>query len=231
MKWSNLEMDVGILSARWPKIETTYWNALRESVDVLRHMMQMLNDRFDAVEQDADLSPQGRIRRRVDIARDVLSELSDYAPMTKAANAVARRVANLKEKLTVLPATPTSAAEISLAAEIRSIIRAKPEPERFAFDLRSDAKVVQAILSGPASLSGLTDEAVGRIRDAALEALHPNEVAEIAHLEAAEKVARQAVKHAQERIAKRAEMRQDTDGAWRHTSEPSPTRISESAAA
>jgi hypothetical protein len=42
--------------------------------------------------------------------------------------------------------------------------------------------------------------------------LHPKEVEEIAQLEAAEKVARQAVKHAQDRIAKRAEMRQDADG-------------------
>jgi len=61
-----------------------------------------------------------------------------------------------------------------------------------------------------------------QIRDAALQALHPKEVEEIAQLEGAEKVARQAVKHAQERMAKRAEMRQDPDGAWRHTSEPSP---------
>jgi hypothetical protein len=51
---------------------------------------------------------------------------------------------------------------------------------------------------------------------------------EIAQLEAAEKVARQAVKHAQERIAKRTELRQDADGAWRHTSEPSPRHVSES---
>src|SRR5207249_96596 len=46
MKWSNLEMDVGVLSARWPKVETTYWNALRESVDGVRQMMRLLNDRM-----------------------------------------------------------------------------------------------------------------------------------------------------------------------------------------
>jgi hypothetical protein len=148
---------------------------------------------------------------------------------TKATNAVARRINALKERMTVLPATPTSAAEVSLAAEIRVAIRAKPEPERFAFDHRSDAKVVRAILSGPAFLSGLTPEAIHRIRDAALQALHPKEVEEIAELEAAEKIARQAVKHAQERIAKRADLRQDSDGAWRHMSEPSP-RVSETAA-
>src|SRR5262249_43307382 len=108
------------------------------------------------------------------------------------------------------------------ATEIRSLVRDQKEPERFAFEHRSDAKLVAAILAAPPFLSGLTPEAVDRIRTIALETLHPGETKEIAELEAAEKVARQAVKLAQERVAKRAELRQDPDGAWRHTSEPSP---------
>jgi hypothetical protein len=222
MKWSNLEMDVGVLSARWPKIETTYWNSLRESVDGLREMMRLLNDRMDAVEHDADLSPKGMVRLRADIARGALSELNDYVPLTKATNAVARRINALKERMTVLPATPTSAAEIALAAEIRAAVRAKPEPEKFAFEHRTDPKLVAAVLGAPAFLSGLTPEAVDRIRDIALRSLHPAEVEEISALEAAEMVAAQAVQHARERIAKRGEMRLDMDGIWRHTSEPSP---------
>ena len=52
----------------------------------------------------------------------------------------------------------------------------------------TDARTVQAILSAPAFLSGLTDEAVARLRDSALQALHPKEVEEIAQLEAGTKL-------------------------------------------
>src|SRR5262249_36294861 len=64
MKWSNLEMDVGVLAARWSKIETTYWNALRQSVDGLRQMMRLLNDRMEAVEHEADVWAKGMVRLR-----------------------------------------------------------------------------------------------------------------------------------------------------------------------
>jgi len=68
----------------------------------------------------------------------------------------------------------------------------------------------------------MTQEQVNRLRDGAMQSLHPEETKEIADLEAAEGVARKALELARERIAQRADLRQDPDGAWRHTSEPSP---------
>jgi hypothetical protein len=75
----------------------------------------------------------------------------------------------------------------------------------------------------------LTDEAVGRIRDAALRSLHPQEIAEIEQLQQAEKVAADAVRVAAERIATRAGLMRGMDGKWYHPSETTPAASAKAA--
>jgi len=190
-RWSGIEKDVGQLSAKWPQegpeSQTSYWSALRESVSDLRGLMYTLDDRFERIELDGDLSDQGKARARAELASSALDELKEYKPVKKVSNAVARRIANLKERITIMPGNATSHQDIVIAAEIRALIRAQKEPEQFVFSHRSDAKLVAAVLAAPSLLSGLTQEAAERIRAVAFEALHPNEVKEIAALEAAEK--------------------------------------------
>jgi hypothetical protein len=222
-RWSNSEIaTVGVLSAKWPKTETSYWSALNESVENLRSMLSLLNDRFESIDKDSDLSPSGRNKRRVEMAQQALKELADYEPQRKAESAVARRIENLKAKLTTLP-SPTSQADLHLAAEIRATIRAHKEPETFALSLRSDSRAMAAVLAGPAFLSGLNDEGLQRLRDAALRSLHPAELLEIEELQNAEKHARESVKLAAHRIAKRAGMVEGVNG-WHHTSEAPPAK-------
>jgi hypothetical protein len=139
--------------------------------------------------------------------------------LIKASSTVARRVENLRAKLTALPG-PTSQANIHIAAEIRAAIKQHKTPEQFAFELRSDPKAMAAVLAAPAFLSGLKDEAVGRLREAALQALHPAEVQEIAALESAEKVARDAVTVAAERIASRAGLKKNMAGEYEINNTP-----------
>jgi len=105
--------------------------------------------------------------------------------------------------MTALPGSPEGA-DVHVAAEIRAVLRSKPEPEKFARELLSDAKTMGSILNAPAFLSGMSEEALERLRTAALLALHPDEIAEVEQLEAAERHARDAVELARERIAKRA---------------------------
>jgi hypothetical protein len=216
MTWSNSEMHVGALSAKWPTGESgdlSYWKSLRESVEAVRGLMELLNGRFIDVDKDPNLSPVGRANQRTKMAREALEELKAFEPLTRASNTVARRIANLKEKLTALPG-PSSVADIHLAAEIRAAIKQHKTPEAFAFELRSDPKAMAAVLAAPAFLSGLKDEAVGRLREAALQALHPQEVQEIADLEQAQKVAADAVRVASERIAQRAGLQKNMNGEY-----------------
>lgn len=163
--------------------------------------------RMTMVETDDDLSPKGRAKLRADIANEVLAELDQFQPLSKAKNVVARRISNLKEKMVALPGEPTTQKDLAVAGEIRALLRAKGEDaEQFAFSHRTDPKLVAAILGAPAFLSGMSQDAVERLRAVASQALYPAEVEEIAALEAAERVAMQAAEHARERIARRAEL-------------------------
>src|SRR5262245_47051813 len=123
--WSNMEMNVGILAEKWPKNELSYWVALHQAVDSLRQTMRHVNDRMGALENDADLSDRGKARIRADVAKEVLQTLDDFPPLKKASNTVARRIDNLRQRITVLPDAPTSAADLNLATEIRNLVRSQ----------------------------------------------------------------------------------------------------------
>jgi hypothetical protein len=61
---------------------------LRDTIDGLRGMMDLLDIRFTAIEQDPELSPVGRKNRAAEMARATLAELAEYAPLRKAQSAV-----------------------------------------------------------------------------------------------------------------------------------------------
>jgi hypothetical protein len=213
-RWSNVEKNgLGAVSAKWPR-GISHWDSLHESIGGLRSLLEVLDNAFEAIDADGDLSSSGKTKRKIAEGASVLKELESYSALEKASNAVARRIEKVREKITVLPGQPLGAAEIAVAAEIRAAIKAEADPEKYAFGLRSDARVVQAVLGAPGFLSGLSDQAVDRLRESALHALHPKEVAEIDELTAAEKVARDALAVARERIAARAGFIKGPDGTW-----------------
>jgi hypothetical protein len=164
-KWSNVEKNVGPLAAIWPKSdsEVSHWSALHQSIGTLRGLMDVLDNAFEAIDQNADLSPSGRTRKRTAEAESVLKELEDFEPLRKASSAVARRIEKLREKMTALPGSE-SGVDVHVAAEIRAVIRAKPEPEKFARELLGDPKTMGSILNTPAFLSGMSEEALERLR-------------------------------------------------------------------
>jgi hypothetical protein len=216
-RWSSSEKNVGVL-LKWPKNtddSPSWWKALHDTVDGARVIMAMLDEVFEDIDRDPDLSPSGRAKRRAEQAASALKELDEYAPLVKAANLTEKRITRVREKVSLLPESPTpTGVDIALATEIRAAVRAEKEPEKFAFGLRGDAKVMQAVLSAPAFLSGMTNEGVERLRAAALESLYPSERAEMEQLTSAEKIAREAVISARNRIAERAGLVKDAAGNW-----------------
>src|SRR5207249_54995 len=109
-------------------------------------------------------------------------------------------------------------AEATLTSEIRAYIAKQQSPAMAAIQHKNDPRVVAAVLNAPAFLSGLTDEEVGQVRSAALESTDSAlEEREVSH---ALGVCREAVKSAQRLIARRADLRHDPDGKWRHINEP-----------
>lgn len=214
--WTEAEIGiVGGLADRFSQVPVLHWAALRECIDSIRAMLRDLNVRMGDIEGNTDLSPNGRARQLTDAASSALSKLENYQPLTKAMQLAEGRITALKEKTTPLPKTPATAAEIVIASDIRRHIAGQENPSHAAWKLSSDPRVIAAILQAPSFLSGLTDEDVANIRNAAVKAAHPDQVREIAEIENALRVCQKAIASAQRKIAQRANMRRDADGIWR----------------
>src|SRR5262249_60810507 len=105
-------------------------------------MMRSVDMRMTMVETDDDLSPKGRAKLRADIANEVLAELDQFQPLSKAKNVVARRISNLKEKMVALPGEPTTQKDLAVAGGIRALLRAKGAgAERSACSHRTDSNL------------------------------------------------------------------------------------------
>lgn len=70
---------------------------------------------------------------------------------------IADNLAHLEERITEMPRSPSSVAEVMLAQEIRQFIRNYSSPIDFAMKSISDQTVLSAILNAPHFLSGLSD--------------------------------------------------------------------------
>jgi hypothetical protein len=88
--------------------------------------------------------------------------------------------------------------------------------------MRHDLKIVNAILSAPAFLSGMTEEDASKLRSEVLQSQDPS-VEKIALARGVE-TCRSAVKAAANLIRERANLRLDDDGEHRLASEPAQMR-------
>jgi len=218
---------VGSQAYQFPNIPVAHWEALRNSVDGVRDLLNDVNDQMTAVEQSPDLKPSGITRQRAAIAKTALGKLKNFAKLDIARHQVDKRVATLKSKTQALldagaAKTPGDAA---IAVQIRDWLSrqggngddAGSKRLAAAVSKIKDPRFVSAILEAPAYLSGLTDDQVGIVRAQALDSTDPsNEARAVSN---ALDVAEAAVKRASNMIAERAGMRADPDGQWRHQTE------------
>jgi hypothetical protein len=225
-RWSNLEMDVGMLAAKFPQSDSPHWAALRDCVDLIKAVLRKANEEFATVEEDRDLSAQGMDRQRAAIARRVLSELDAFAPMTKAENTSARRIEALEKQTTALPSVPSAAIDAMLAAEIRRHVSKQERPELYVLKHAADPRVVGAVIHAPSFLSGMKDSDVALIKAEVGRTMHPLVAEEKQKIERALDVCRNAMSSAQRLIESRAGMRKDADGVLRHNTQQAPTSVS-----
>jgi hypothetical protein len=97
-------------------------------------------------------------RRRTEIAKKALGQLSDFRPFASAVKAVQENIAHLEQRLVKLPAAPTEMPDVMLATEIRAHVARQKSPFDFAVKAVSDPRVLGALLNAPAFLAGLAPE-------------------------------------------------------------------------
>jgi hypothetical protein len=92
-----------------------------------------------------------------------------------AERAITENIEYLEKKMTDLPQPPSAVADVMLAQEIRHYVRRQKSRIDVALKFVSDPRMLGAILTAPACLSGLSDAEGAVVRERARTALHPEQ--------------------------------------------------------
>ena len=231
---NEIQMRIVPTMLRWPPPEIAKaiaWDKSREAVDLLRALIRTVDDGCLQAEQDADLSPEGVARRRQALGRQALSELENWPPLRAAERAITENIDYLEKKMTDLPQPPTAVADVMLAQEIRQHIRRQKSRIDVVMKSISDPRMLGAILTAPASLSGLSDTEWNVVRERARTALHPEQAQMQQELAKSLDDLRGGVEAARRMVRERCQMGEDGNDQFRSKREVSPDRATKSAAA
>jgi hypothetical protein len=136
-----------------------HWGLLHDAVGHARKAALKACGEMSAIDDDRNLSGEGKKLKRQEIGTKAMAALKKSQHLDKARSAVADQVKRWDKELGLMPKAPEGVAEAMQLSEIRSHVVAMSESSRVTFVLKhaTDARVVQAVLSGPPFLCGLSD--------------------------------------------------------------------------
>lgn len=200
-------------SARWPAADSAIlWRIGHEAVAALVDRARKADVAIAAVEGNSDLSDVGRLKAIGDIALQAVNALDDLPELGRLRAQAERDVRAFEQKIGQAAEAPTDAAEALLHQEIRNHIRSQAEPIDAAYAQRNDPRVVTAIVSAPAMLSGLSEQQKNEFARAARSSLWPDETGKIARFNDAVRVVEEAIKQVQGMVAERGQLLRTIDG-------------------
>ena len=219
--FSDLELRVQIVpgQSKWPPPEFVHWQKLHAAADEARDRVAQTWAAFQAIESDADLSPEGKARQKKKVAAAAITEFQQSKALMRAKEAVDRQVEKWCEKTGLAVKPPTNIADAVVGAEIRAhVANMKSGKLDFLAKHGTDPVVASAILTAPNFLSDLTDEETAFVKKKVEEHVAP-EISEAreATLKAMTE-AEQGWQKAIDRIAGRAGLMKGPDGSWRDAS-------------
>jgi hypothetical protein len=167
-------------------------------VERLESLVTQTGIDLDEVRADRDLSDTGRVKKLQAVAIAAITRIERNA-FAAAESAASEYLDELDRAISGVQLRTDDPPE--LASEIRAFIRSEKLPEDFVMRHLRDASVVSAVVSAPAFLSGLNDEAQGRVSAAAMAAGAGDEIAERALIEQALAQAHKGAENATRLIA------------------------------
>jgi hypothetical protein len=168
-KWSEAQIAmIGAQASKFPSHQTLHWIALRCCVSQVREVVAEVNEKMAAIEDDKNLSAEGRRRACAELAKETLAKLQKI--LEAAEHEAARRVKRLEEQINAILAVgkPKDQTEAAIASEIRAHLARSKSPAMAALKLKTDPKVVAAVLDVPSFLSGLTEQEAATLRAEAI---------------------------------------------------------------
>ena len=151
------------LETEWePPKSYTYWAHLHEAANELREVVGHARAGVASIEQDKDLAPDARKRKKHELARQTMTQLEKLSSIAKARQSVAAIQARWQAKIDSVMVRPTAddAATATLFWEIRDRFGSlKDERARISWIQRygNDPLVPSALLHGPAALTNLSE--------------------------------------------------------------------------
>ena len=210
MSDTEIQMRIVATRVRWPETGTTIaWSRLHDCVDALHGLIQTVHHGCAEAEQNTDFSSAGITRRRTELGRQALTELTNFKPFQIAEKATLENIDYLETKMVDLPQPPTHIADVALAQEIRQYIRGQKSPIDLAVKSISEPRILNAILNAPAFLSGLSDTEFNLVRERARTALHPEQAQMQKSLTRALDELREGSAATKRMLLERCEMEQD----------------------
>jgi hypothetical protein len=221
-----LKLSICPAQTRWPEPKVLHWQAVHRCADQARERVAQTWAAMDEIENDADLSTEGKARQKKKIALEALAEFQKSKTLTVAKQAVDRQLDAWAEKTGLSIKTPMNFTEAMVAAEVRAHLAAtKDNRLGFLEKHATDPVVAGAVLGAPGFLSGLNENELAFVKKRVEQHVAPEIAgARDATLKAVEE-AEKGWQRAMAKIGERAGVTKGPDGTWRDP------KVSEPAAA
>jgi hypothetical protein len=201
----------------WPEAGTTIaWSRLHDAVEALHGLVRVVDEHCYQAEQDSDLSAEGIARRRTELGRQALTEVASFKPFQTAEKATLNNIEVLEKKMVDLPQPPSTNADVP-GQEIRAYIRQQKSPIDFVIKHLSNSRILAAVLTSEAFLSGLSDAEFNLVHERARTALHPVQADMQAKLTKALGELREGVAATKRMLLERCGMGEDDDQSAERT--------------
>jgi hypothetical protein len=224
-EFSDLHLRATIVpqQASWPAADYLHWQRLHAVADEARERVSKAYALMEEIDQNADLSPEGKERQRREAAAQAIADFEVSKTLAHARGTVAQVVEqwNAKVGLAVKPAS--NIAEATVHAQIRDRLAAMKNGRMGLLEKNAaDPVVASAILTAPSFLSGLSDVELAVVEHKVEQHVAPEIAgARDATLKAI-KEAEHGWQRAMAKISERGGLTKGPDGTWCNPNMPEP---------
>jgi hypothetical protein len=202
---------------QWPT-EYMHQKTLVVAANEARTFLRDAYVKFDAIEANRDLSPEGKRRQRVELGIAIIVKMQASKTLARAHETIAQVTQRWQDRIDVNIKRPTNPHEEAVQAQIRDRLFNMGDGRMSWLEKNIDDTLISAVVAAPAYVSGLT-EAEYQFVKLQLERHAPPEIIEArAFVQKASAEIERGWRAVIARVGERASLTKGPDGTWRDPS-------------
>lgn len=216
-RWPEPNTEASLVGDR-PTLRGLHWEKLHACADEARQRVAQVRAAFDAIDNDSDLSKEGRDRKKKTYAADAIADFQRSKALLGAKDTVERQLAEWAKETGLTIKEAANIGEAVMYAEVRAHFAAiKENHDRITFFEKhaTDPRVASAVLGAPSFLSALTDADIVLVQTRVERHVAPEIAKARDDTLKAMADAEQGWQNAIHKIAERAGLTKAPDGSWR----------------